>query len=243
MAGRMALGRSVARWQFWIDRGGTFTDIIARAPDGRLTVRKVLSQNPFVAGDAAVAGMRAILRDAAALEADAPFPADQVDVIKFGTTVATNALLEHRGTPVALAITAGHADALRIGTQHRPRLFDLHIRRPDMLYARVVEIPERVTADGQVIRDLDVDETRQHLTAAYDAGFRSLAIVLMHAHVYPAHERRVAHVAAEIGFTHISLSSEVSPIIGLVGRGDTTVADAYLSPVLGGYVAGLREAL
>jgi 5-oxoprolinase (ATP-hydrolysing) len=233
----------LAGWQFWIDRGGTFTDIVAQGPDGRLVVRKVLSENPAVPGDAAVAGMREILEDEAGLAPDAPFPAHQVEVVKLGTTVATNALLERKGTRTALAITAGHADALFIGSQNRPRLFDLNIKRPAMLYERVTEIPERIAADGQVLRDLNETETRERLHALYDEGLRSLAVVLMHGYRYPDHEKRVARIAAEIGFTQISVSHEVSALIGLVGRGDTTVADAYLSLVLQGYVAGVGGAL
>ncbi|TAL02667.1 MAG: 5-oxoprolinase [Rhodospirillaceae bacterium] len=233
----------MAAWQFWIDRGGTFTDIVARGPDGRLTTRKVLSENPAVPGDAAIAGMRAILEEASGLAADAPFPVHAIEVIKLGTTVATNALLERKGTPTVLAITAGHADALFIGTQHRPRLFDLNIRRPAMLYERVVEIPERVTADGKIIVELNEAITRARLTEAYAAGYRSVAIVCMHGYRYPDHEQRVARMAAEIGFSQISESHDVSPLINLIGRGDTTVADAYLSPVLRHYIAGVAEVI
>jgi 5-oxoprolinase (ATP-hydrolysing) len=159
-----------------------------------------------------------------------------VDAIKLGTTVATNALLERKGTPTLLAITAGHADALFIGTQARPRLFDLNIVRAPMLYSRTVEIPERLAADGTVLRALDAPETRRRLQEAYDSGLRAVAIVLMHGYRYPAHEDAVARIAQEIGFTQVSVSHAVSPLVKLVPRGDTTVADAYLSPVLRRYV-------
>jgi len=223
-------------WQFWIDRGGTFTDIVARAPDGRLVLRKVLSENPSVPGDAAVAGIRAIL-------AEEGGGTDAIDIIKLGTTVATNALLERKGAATVFAVTAGHADALFIGTQHRPRLFDLNIQRAPMLYACVVEVPERVLADGEVQTALDEDETRRRLTTAYEEGYRSIAVVLMHGYRYPDHERRVAHIAVELGFTQISVSHDVSALMGLIGRGDTTVADAYLSPVLRRYVDGVSRAV
>ncbi|MBX7248258.1 MAG: hydantoinase B/oxoprolinase family protein [Caulobacteraceae bacterium] len=216
-------------WEFWIDRGGTFTDIVARAPDGTLTVRKLLSENPGQYADAATAGLRRILTEAGT--PDAPIAA-----VKMGTTVATNALLERKGEPTVLAITAGLGDALRIGWQSRPRLFDRQIVLPEPLYGRVIEIDERVTAEGEVLRRLDEATARADLTAAFEAGFRAIAIVLMHGWKFTAHEARLAAVAREIGFTQISPSHAVAPLIKLVGRGDTAVVDAYLSPVLRRYV-------
>ena len=199
-------------WQFWIDRGGTFTDIVAKAPDGRMHVRKELSENPHAAGDAALRGIRALLAEAG-IDADGAFPSAAVDAIKLGTTVATNALLERKGTPTLLAITAGHADALLIGTQARPRLFDLNIIRAPMLYSRVVEVPERIAADGAVLRVLDEAETRARLQVGYDTGLRAIAIVLMHGYRYPAHEEGVARMAREIGFTLRSASEAVSDLV------------------------------
>jgi 5-oxoprolinase (ATP-hydrolysing) len=223
-------------WNFWIDRGGTFTDIVARAPSGALITRKLLSENPGLYEDAAVAGMRAILAAHEGLAPDAPFPAHRVAAVKMGTTVATNALLTRQGAATLFAVTQGHADILRIATQHRPRLFDLNIQRPDMLYTKVIEIPERIGARGEIIRALDEPETRARLQAAYDGGLHSIAIALMHGYRFTAHEVRVAALAREIGFTQVSISHAVSPLMKLVPRGDTTVADAYLSPVLRRYV-------
>ena len=218
-------------WRFWIDRGGTFTDIVARAPDGALTTRKLLSVNPEQYADAAVEGVRRVL-DAA----PAPLPAGLVDVVRMGTTVATNALLERKGEPTVLAITRGFGDALRIGWQSRPELFARHIRLNDQLYDRVVEIDERVRADGAVDRPVDIEGTRRGLLAAREAGFRSVAIALVHGWRFTDHERQVAEIARELGFEQISVSHEVGALIKLVGRGDTTVADAYLSPILRAYV-------
>jgi 5-oxoprolinase (ATP-hydrolysing) len=218
-------------WAFWIDRGGTFTDIVARRPDGGLTTAKLLSEDPDRYADAAVAGIRRLMG-----VPYGPLPADQIDAVKMGTTVATNALLERRGEPTVLAITAGHADALRIGYQNRPRLFDLNIVLPEPLYAHGVEIAERMTAEGTVLRPLDLDRARSDLMAAYDQGFRAIAIALMHGYRFTAHEIALAELAREIGFTQVSVSHEVSPLSKLIARGDTTVADAYLSPVLRRYV-------
>ena len=226
-------------WEFWIDRGGTFTDIVARAPDGVLHLRKLLSNNPSRYTDAAVAGIRALL----GVGEGEPVPADRIAAVKMGTTVATNALLERAGAPTVLAITRGLGDALRIGHQARPRLFDLEIKLPEPLYGAVVEIDERLAADGSVVRDLDEATTRAGLQAAFDAGFRALAVVLMHGYLNPVHEARIGAIAAEIGFTRISLSHAVAPLIKLVGRGDTTVVDAYLSPVLRRYVDSVAAAL
>ncbi|MBU4040536.1 MAG: 5-oxoprolinase, partial [Alphaproteobacteria bacterium] len=222
---------TAAGWRFWIDRGGTFTDIVARAPDGALQTRKLLSDNPEQYADAAVEGIRRIL-DAG----DAPLPPGLVDEVRMGTTVATNALLERKGEPVILAITRGFGDALRIGWQARPDLFARHIVLNDQLYDRVIEVDERVRADGAVERALDEASARADLTAARAAGFRAVAIVLVHGWRFTAHEQRLAAIARDIGFEQISVSHEVGALIKLIGRGDTTVADAYLSPILRAYV-------
>jgi 5-oxoprolinase (ATP-hydrolysing) len=226
-------------WEFWIDRGGTFTDIVGRAPDGSLALRKLLSENPGKYRDAAVAGIRAIL----GVAPDAAIPAGTIAAVKMGTTVATNALLERKGEPTLLAITEGFSDALRIGYQNRPKLFDLQIVLPDMLYGEAIEIAERLSATGQVLKPLDGDAARATLSAAHARGYRSVAIVLMHGFRFPDHERRLAEAAGEIGFTQISVSHEVSPLMKLVARGDTTVVDAYLSPILRRYVDQVREEL
>jgi 5-oxoprolinase (ATP-hydrolysing) len=214
-------------WTFSIDRGGTFTDIVARSSEGRLIVRKLLSDNPERYADAAVAGIGAILAEEGG---------GTVASVKMGTTVATNALLERKGEPVVLAITAGLGDALRIGYQSRPDIFARRIVLPEPLYAQVVEIDERVSAEGEVLRALDREAARAALQAAFDRGFRALAIVLMHGWRWTAHEAALAEMARAIGFTQISASHEVEPLIKLIGRGDTAVADAYLSPVLRRYV-------
>jgi 5-oxoprolinase (ATP-hydrolysing) len=220
-------------WEFWIDRGGTFTDIVARRPDGTLATHKLLSENPEQYEDAAVAGVRAILGGEPGV----------IDAVKMGTTVATNALLERQGEPTVLAITRGHADALRIGYQARPKLFDRKIVKPEALYTRVVEIDERTSVEGAVLRPLDEADARASLKAAFDAGFRAVAIVLLHGFRFTDHEGRVAVIAREIGFTQVSVGHEVSPLMKLVGRGDTTVVDAYLSPILRRYVDRVAEAL
>jgi 5-oxoprolinase (ATP-hydrolysing) len=223
-------------WEFWIDRGGTFTDIVARRPDGSLITHKLLSEHPERYRDAAIAGIRHLLD----LDPGVPIPAGAIQAVKMGTTVATNALLERRGEPTLLAITRGFGDALRIGYQNRPRLFDLDIRLPEPLNAGTVEIDERLSADGNIVIALDADAARRDLMAAYERGLRSVAIVLMHGYRYPDHERRLARIAAEIGFTQISVSHDVSPLMKLVARGDTTVVDAYLSPILRRYVDQVR---
>ena len=225
-------------WQFWIDRGGTFTDVVARAPDGRVASHKLLSENPGAYEDAALQGIRDVL----GLPADAPLPEAEIDAVKMGTTAATNALLERRGEPCVLAVTRGFADALRIGYQNRPRLFDRRIVLPAMLYDRVVEIDERVAADGAVLRPLDEDAARAALAEARVAGLGACAVLFMHGWRYPAHERRVAELAREAGFPQVSASHEVAPLMKLVSRGDTAVADAYLSPVIGRYVARVAKA-
>ncbi|MFJ3612829.1 MULTISPECIES: hydantoinase B/oxoprolinase family protein [Streptomyces] len=220
------------RWEFWIDRGGTFTDVVGRRPDGRLVTRKVLSHDPARRQDAAVAGIRLLM----GLAPGEPVPADRVAVVKMGTTVATNALLERRGEPTLLLITEGFRDALRIAYQNRPHLFDRHIVLPEAVYARVAEVPERVDAHGEVVRPLDETAVAAALAAAHRDGLRSAAVVLLHGYRRPDHELRVAAAARAAGFTQVSCSHEVSPLIRLVPRGDTTVVDAYLSPVLRRYV-------
>ncbi|MEV7370313.1 hydantoinase B/oxoprolinase family protein [Streptomyces sp. NPDC090301] len=220
------------RWEFWIDRGGTFTDVVGRRPDGRLVTRKVLSHDPARRDDAAVAGIRLLL----GLGPGDPVPADRIAVVKMGTTVATNALLERRGEPTVLLVTEGFRDALRIAYQNRPRLFDRRIVLPEAVYARVIEVPERIDARGHVVRPLDEPAVAEALAAAHRDGLRSAAVVLLHGYRHPAHEARIAAIARDTGFTQVSSSHEVSPLIKLVPRGDTTVVDAYLSPVLRRYV-------
>jgi 5-oxoprolinase (ATP-hydrolysing) len=219
-------------WQFWIDRGGTFTDIVARRPDGQLVTHKLLSENPEQYRDAAVAGIRHLL----GVAAGAPIPVQRIEAVKMGTTVATNALLERKGEPTALAITRGFRDALRIAYQNRPRLFDRHIVLPELLYSRVIEIDERVGAHGELLEPIDAAATRVALQQVYDQGLRSLAIVFMHGYRFTEHESIAARIAREIGFTQVSVSHQVSPMMKLVARGDTTVVDAYLSPILRRYV-------
>ena len=220
-------------WEFWIDRGGTFTDVVAQAPDGRLTTHKLLSENPERYRDAAVQGI-------ADIRGTDPSP---IRAVKMGTTVATNALLERKGEAVLLLITQGFGDLLQIGYQTRPRLFDLHIKRPDLLYSRMAEVPERLDADGAVIHPLDEATTRAALQSAHDAGLRAVAVAFLHGYLNPAHELRVGDIAREVGFTQISLSHQVSRLAKLVSRGDTTVVDAYLSPILRRYVTEVAGAL
>ncbi|HKX33152.1 MAG TPA: hydantoinase B/oxoprolinase family protein [Blastocatellia bacterium] len=219
-------------WQFWIDRGGTFTDLVGRRPDGSIVTHKLLSENPERYRDAAVAGIRHLL----GIDAGAPIPSGLIDSVKMGTTVATNALLERRGEPTVLFVTKGFGDALRIAYQNRPRLFDREIRLPELLYRRVVEVVERIGAQGEVVTPLDESRTRAALEAASAEGFRSLAVVFMHGYRFPRHEQRVAEMAREAGFTQVSVSHLVSPLMKFVSRGDTTVVDAYLSPILRRYV-------
>ncbi|WP_351224365.1 hydantoinase B/oxoprolinase family protein [Streptomyces sp. NPDC002133] len=227
------------RWEFWIDRGGTFTDIVGRRPDGHLVTRKLLSHNPEHYRDAAVAGIRLLL----GLGPEDTVPADRIAVVKMGTTVATNALLERRGEPTVLVITQGFRDALRIAYQNRPRLFDRRIVLPEAVYDRVVEVPERVDAHGEIVRPLALDTVTRQLEAARRDGFSGVAVVLMHGYRQPAHESAVAAAARDLGFTQVSCSHEVSPLIKLVPRGDTTVVDAYLSPILRRYVDEVAEEL
>ena len=224
-------------WQIWIDRGGTFTDIVARRPDGSLLSHKLLSENPELYRDAAIQGIRDVMGlDGTIDQGGGPIPAGAIGAVKMGTTVATNALLERKGERTLLAITRGFRDALRIAYQNRPKLFVRHIELPELLYERVVEIDERVSARGEILEPLDETAAREGLQAAYDDGIRSLAIVLMHGYRYGAHEKRVAEIARDIGFPQVSVSHEVSPLMKLVSRGDTTVVDAYLSPILRRYV-------
>jgi 5-oxoprolinase (ATP-hydrolysing) len=220
------------RLEFWIDRGGTFTDVVARKPDGSLVAHKLLSDNPRAYKDAAVAGIRQVL----GLDATEPIPADSIRAVRLGTTVATNALLERKGEPTVLVITEGFGDALRIAYQNRPRIFDRHIVLPEMLYDRVIEARERVSASGEVLTPLDTEAVTTALRAAADDGFRSVAIVCMHGYRYPEHEARIGEIARELGFTQVSESHRTSPLMKLVSRGDTTVVDAYLSPILRRYV-------
>ncbi len=222
----------MAGWQFWIDRGGTFTDIVARDPDGRLSTRKLLSENPERYRDAAVAGIRETL----GLAPGAAIPEGTIEAVKMGTTVATNALLERKGERVLLLVNRGFADMLRIGNQARPRLFDLDVRLPELLHERVAEIGGRVAVDGAGIEPLDEAAAREALKDAFAAGIRAVAIVMMHAWAHPRHELRLGEIALEEGFSQISLSHRASPLPRIVPRGDTTVVDAYLSPVLRRYV-------
>ena len=231
------MAKAAARWDFWVDRGGTFTDIVARRPDGSLEAHKLLSENPEAYADAAVQGIRDLL----GLRSGEPIPPGKVGAVKMGTTVATNALLERKGDRTLLLITKGFRDALKIGYQARPKIFARHIVKPDMLYERVAEVDERVRADGTVERAPDLAAVRRDLEAARADGTDAVAIVFMHAYRYPAHEKAVAALAREMGFSQVSVSHEVSPLIKLVGRGDTTVVDAYLSPILRRYVAQVAK--
>ncbi|MEL7254961.1 MAG: hydantoinase B/oxoprolinase family protein [Pseudomonadota bacterium] len=224
-------------WEFWIDRGGTFTDIVAMDPGGAVHTHKLLSENPDRYADAAVQGIREVMG------VTGEFPAGSIRAVKMGTTVATNALLERKGELVLLVITSGFRDLLKIGYQTRPRLFDLEIKRPDLLYERVVEMEERLDADGAVLTPLDEAAIRTQLETAHKDGIRAIAIAGLHAYLNPAHEDRVAEIAREIGFTQISTSASVSRLAKLVGRGDTTVVDAYLSPILRRYVEQVAGAL
>ena len=226
-------------WQFWIDRGGTFTDIVALSPGGRVVTRKLLSHDPDRYDDAALQGIRDVL----GIEPGASVPNRRIDCVKMGTTVATNALLQRCGERTALVINRGFADALRIGYQNRPDIFARRIRLPEMLYERVIEIDCRVTARGEVFEPIDRGRALADLRAARAAGIASVAIVLMHGYRYPMHEAELADLAREIGFPHVSVSHQVSPLIKLVGRGDTTIVDAYVSPLLDRYISGVAREL
>ncbi len=230
---------SNGRWQFWIDRGGTFTDIVACKPDGGLITHKLLSENPERYEDAALQGIRDLL----GIGADEDLPTEDIDAVKMGTTVATNALLERKGDRTLLLITKGFRDALRIGYQNRPKLFARQIILPDLLYECVVEVDERLTADGEVLVPIDLDGAREALEQAHRDGIGSVAIVFVHGYRHHAHEEAVAKIAREIGFPRVSVSHEVSPLMKLVGRGDTTVVDAYVSPILRRYVDRITQHL
>ena len=227
------------KWQFWIDRGGTFTDIIGRNPEGKISTHKLLSENPQQYSDAAIQGIRDIL----SLKSYDQIPLDKIDLIKMGTTVATNALLERNGERTLLAITKGFGDILRIGYQQRPNLFALDIKLPDMLYSEIEEIDERVDIHGNIIKKLDKSGTEVKLKKAFDNGYRSIAIVLLHGYRYQKHENQINLIAKKIGFEQISVSHQVIPLMKIVPRGDTTVIDAYLSPILRRYVNQFENAL
>ncbi|MGN6468398.1 MAG: hydantoinase/oxoprolinase N-terminal domain-containing protein, partial [Rhizobiaceae bacterium] len=227
------------RWDFWIDRGGTFTDVIGRDPDGLLHPRKLLSENPEAYRDAAIQGIRDLL----GVAAGEPIPSERIGDIKMGTTVATNALLERKGDRVALLITRGFRDALRIAYQARPDIFAKEIILPEQLYERVIEIDERVRADGTIEKPLDLETVRAAMEAAKRDGIDAVAIVFMHAWKFADHEVEAERLCRAIGFSQISVSHKTSPLIKLVGRGDTTVVDAYLSPILGRYVQQVSEEL
>jgi 5-oxoprolinase (ATP-hydrolysing) len=220
------------KWQFWIDRGGTFTDIVARKPDGSLVTHKLLSENPERYADAAIQGIRELLD----VPAGEKIPGEKIEAVKMGTTVATNALLERKGDRTALVTTKGFRDSLRLAYQNRPRLFDRNIKLPEMLYESVIEADGRFDAQGEELTALDRDALRTELQAVYDDGIRACAIVFMHGYRYTAHENAAAQIARDIGFTQVSVSHQVSPLMKLVSRGDTTVVDAYLSPILRRYV-------
>lgn len=226
-------------WQFWVDRGGTFTDIVAKKPDGSLQSHKLLSENPEQYKDAAVQGIRDLL----GLHADAPIPEQTIEYVKMGTTVATNALLERAGDRTLFVTTKGFGDCLRIGYQSRPKLFARHIELPELLYETAIEVDERVDAHGTVITAMNPDEVRKDLQSAYDTGIRAVAIALIHGYRYTDNEQIIADIAREIGFTQVSTSHETSPLMKLVSRGDTTVVDAYLSPILRRYVKQVSDAL
>ncbi len=226
-------------WQFWIDRGGTFTDIVAQAPNGSYVTRKLLSEAPEHYEDATLQGIRDIL----GTETEAPIPAERVEAVRMGTTVATNALLERKGEPTLLVVTRGFADQLRIGYQNRPHLFDLHIRLPEILYAEVVEAEERLGPHGEIVQSLDEAKLEVDLARAYGEGFRAVAICFMHGYRHIVHEAAAETIARRAGFDQVSVSHKVSPLMKFVSRGDTTVVDAYLSPILRRYVERMAGAL
>ena len=226
-------------WQFWVDRGGTFTDLIAKDPGGKITSCKLLSENPNQYKDAAIEGIRNLL----SLESNEDIPIAKIDAVKMGTTVATNALLERQGEKTLLAITKGFGDCLRIGYQERPKLFVIDIELPDMLYSDIVEIDERVDYKGNIINELDLYRSNKQLQSAFDEGYRSIAIVFLHGYRFHEHENQVKQIAESIGFKQISVSHKVSPLMKIVSRGDTTVVDAYLSPILRRYVNQVQIAL
>ena len=215
-------------WEFWIDRGGTFTDIVAKCPDGKLQIHKLLSENPERYTDAAIQGIRELL----GISDHETIPSEEITIVKMGTTVATNALLEKKGDRTVLLITKGFRDALKIAYQNRPDIFARQIILPEMLYEQVIEVEERYNAQGDVLVNLNLDAIRPQLQRAYNSGIHSCAIVFMHGYRYTNHEKQVANLAKNIGFTQVSVSHEITPLMKLVSRGDTTVVDAYLSPIL-----------
>ncbi len=227
------------QWQFWIDRGGTFTDIVAKKPDATIISRKLLSENPSQYSDAAIEG----IRDCLNLSKDQPIPTEKIAVVRMGTTVATNALLEHKGEPLLLVTNKGFKDALRIAYQQRPDLFALNIELPEMLYASVLEVDVRMDSNGNILQPLEQQAVISALQAAYDQGLRSVAILFMHAYRYPQDEKTVAKLAKHIGFTQISSSHASSPLVKFISRGDTTVIDAYLSPILRRYIEQFSQQL
>ncbi len=227
------------QWQFWVDRGGTFTDIVACDPAGKITTHKLLSDNPSHYQDAAIHGIHHLM----GVPTTEPLPAQHIEAVRMGTTVATNALLEHKGEPLLLVTTKGFADALRIGYQQRPDLFALDIELPTMLYRNVIEIDERLQANGKVLSPIDNSAVHKALKAAWGQGLRAVAIVFMHGYRYPQHEQIVAEIAENIGFSQISTSHQSNPVIRFVSRGDTTVIDAYLSPILRRYTQQIAQYL
>ncbi|MBT7583265.1 MAG: hydantoinase/oxoprolinase family protein, partial [Kordiimonadaceae bacterium] len=227
------------KWQFWIDRGGTFTDVIACDPKGDIKTAKLLSENADQYEDAALAAIRGLMGTAP----DAPINHKAIKSVKMGTTVATNALLERKGERTLLVITKGFRDALKIGYQARPRLFDLNVILPEQLYEKVLEVDERICARGEIITPLDLTSIEEQMIKAFGSGIRSIAIVTMHGYRYPDHEKKIATLAKEIGFSQISTSHETSPLMKLIGRGDTTVVDAYLSPILRRYIDRVQNEL
>jgi 5-oxoprolinase (ATP-hydrolysing) len=220
------------KWQFFADRGGTFTDLVAITPNKEIITHKLLSENPESYNDAVIQGIRDILN----IPKNDPLPTEEIDVIKMGTTVATNALLERQGDPVVLLITKGFKDALRIGYQNRPDIFARQIILPSILYQKVIEIEERYDSQGNELIPLNLTQIKRDLEAVYQTGIRSCAIVLMHSYLFHNHENQVAKLAENIGFTNVSVSHQVSPLIKFISRGNTTVVDAYLSPILRRYV-------
>jgi 5-oxoprolinase (ATP-hydrolysing) len=229
----------MSKWDFWIDRGGTFTDIVGRAPDGSLHPHKLLSENPEAYRDAAIQGIRDLL----GIARGEPIPSDKIGAVKMGTTVATNALLERKGDRTALLITRGFGDMLKIGYQARPDIFAKEILKPEQLYEMVIEVEERVLADGTVESKPDLEVLKSRLEATKSSGIDSIAIAFIHAWKYPEHEAEVAEIARSMGFGQVSVSHEVSPLVKLIGRGDTTVVDAYLSPILARYVEQVSSEL
>ncbi len=229
----------MSKWDFWIDRGGTFTDIVGRAPDGSLHPHKLLSENPEAYRDAAIQGIRDLL----GIARGEPIPSDKIGAVKMGTTVATNALLERKGDRTALLITRGFGDMLKIGYQARPDIFAKEILKPEQLYETVIEVEERVLADGTVESKPDLEVLKSRLEATKSSGIDSIAIAFIHAWKYPEHEAEVAEIARSMGFGQVSVSHEVSPLVKLIGRGDTTVVDAYLSPILARYVEQVSSEL